>query len=767
LPDIQNLKEDEEIPKEVLEKLKVTLEDFEFALRNVQPSAMREVLIEIPKVKWADVGGLENVKEALKEAVEWPLKNPESFKNIGIKPPRGILLFGPPGCGKTMIAKAVANEAGVNFIAIKGPELLSKWVGESEQHIRDVFRRAKQVAPCIIFFDEIDSLAPRRGSDSGGAHVSEQVVSQLLTEMSGIEDMEGVLVLAASVTGDTPIMIKDISGTKIIPISEFVDRYYSEGEEGKEKSVYGVRCLGFEQKNSPKFTSGLRFGNSAFKNVRGVFRHKVDEIYEIEFIGGKVRTTGNHSVFIRTRNGIKALPVSNLKNGDILVDLPYNPGIGNNIKDTRAHIFDKQFDIKLPIFEPDISLQQAYDFSMGSPLSQHKISDIVGFNQATISNWKRGVNIPRGLSKKYFKHSLPEIVQVTPELMRLFGYYVAEGFARKEVDFCFNSKENNFIGDVKKLVKENFGLEPDAVRNITQNATNIIYYSKPLADFFARYCGKGAHAKHVPAFLFGAPFGYFKEFLRGYADGDGHTDKNGRLQITSVSKQLIVELNWLCRMHGIKSTINKFTVKAGRVIKGGKPLPETIAYRLNFGRTNNPFSPEKSNTKRAIIKSIKKVKFNGYVYDLCGCDNEAFFGGDTPVLLHNTNRPDIIDSALLRPGRFDRQVYVYAPDEKTRLQILKVHTKNMKLDKDVNVEKIAERTDGYSGADLEAVVREAGLNALRENINAKEVSKKHFDDALKKIKASITEDMFVKYTKAVEELQKAKLEEKEKSRYIG
>ena len=320
---------------------------------------------------------------------------------------------------------------------------------------------------------------------------------------------------------------------------------------------------------------------------------------------------------------------------------------------------------------------------------------------------------------------------------------------------------------MKKLVKENFGLEPDAVRNITQNATNIIYYSKPLADFFARYCGKGAHAKHVPAFLFGAPFGYFKEFLRGYADGDGHTDKNGRLQITSVSKQLIVELNWLCRMHGIKSTINKFTVKAGRVIKGGKPLPETIAYRLNFGRTNNPFSPEKSNTKRAIIKSIKKVKFNGYVYDLCGCDNEAFFGGDTPVLLHNTNRPDIIDSALLRPGRFDRQVYVYAPDEKTRLQILKVHTKNMKLDKDVNVEKIAERTDGYSGADLEAVVREAGLNALRENINAKEVSKKHFDDALKKIKASITEDMFVKYTKAVEELQKAKLEEKEKSRYIG
>src|SRR5438876_1074014 len=153
--------------------------------------------LEIPKVKWSDIGGLERVKQSLKEMVEWPLKNPDSFDRLGIKPPRGILLYGPPGTGKTLLAQAVANESGANFISVKGPELLSKWVGESEKLIRDLFKRAKQVAPCIIFFDEMDSLAPRRGAYSG-SHATESVVSQLFTEMSGLEELNGVVVVAAS-----------------------------------------------------------------------------------------------------------------------------------------------------------------------------------------------------------------------------------------------------------------------------------------------------------------------------------------------------------------------------------------------------------------------------------------------------------------------------------------------------------------------------------------------------------------------------------------
>ncbi len=196
LPEIRKLREDETIPKSLLEKLVVTKEDFENALKIVQPSAMREVFVEVPKVRWSDIGDLEEAKQQLREMVEWPLKYPHAFERLGIEPPRGILLYGPPGTGKTLLAKAVANESGANFISVKGPELLSKWFGESEQKIRELFRRARQVAPCIIFFDEIDAMAPRRGL--GMHEATERIVSQLLTEMSGIEETKGVVVIAAT-----------------------------------------------------------------------------------------------------------------------------------------------------------------------------------------------------------------------------------------------------------------------------------------------------------------------------------------------------------------------------------------------------------------------------------------------------------------------------------------------------------------------------------------------------------------------------------------
>lgn len=197
LPDMGAIKENAPIPDEILKKLIVSKDDFDHALKMVEPSAMREVLIEIPKVKWTDIGGLEEAKKLLKESIEWPLKYPDSFKQLGIKPPTGVLLYGPPGCGKTLLAKAVANESGSNFISVKGPELLSMWVGESEKHVRDIFRRAKQVAPSIIFFDEVDALVPKRGRGSD-SQITERVVSQLLAEISGLEDLNDVVVVAAT-----------------------------------------------------------------------------------------------------------------------------------------------------------------------------------------------------------------------------------------------------------------------------------------------------------------------------------------------------------------------------------------------------------------------------------------------------------------------------------------------------------------------------------------------------------------------------------------
>jgi len=196
LPDFK-LHEDEAIPQDVLERLFITQKDFQDALKVVRPSAMREVLVEIPNIKWGDIGGLEDMKQELREAVEWPLKQPQAFTRLGVKPPRGILMYGPPGTGKTLLAKAVANESGANFILVKGPELLSKWVGESEKAVREVFHKARQTSPTIVFFDEVDALAPKRGM-GGDNNVTERVVNQLLTEMDGLVELNDVVVIAAT-----------------------------------------------------------------------------------------------------------------------------------------------------------------------------------------------------------------------------------------------------------------------------------------------------------------------------------------------------------------------------------------------------------------------------------------------------------------------------------------------------------------------------------------------------------------------------------------
>ncbi|XP_034038064.1 ATPase family protein 2 homolog [Thalassophryne amazonica] len=184
--------------QQLMGSVTVTLEDLQWAMSLVKPSAMREVAIDVPKVHWSDVGGMEEVKLKLKQAVEWPLRHPEAFTRMGIEPPKGVLLYGPPGCSKTMIAKALANESGLNFLAIKGPELLSKYVGESERAVREVFRKARAVSPSIVFFDEIDAVASGRGSASGSGGVGDRVLAQLLTEMDGIEQLRDVTVLAAT-----------------------------------------------------------------------------------------------------------------------------------------------------------------------------------------------------------------------------------------------------------------------------------------------------------------------------------------------------------------------------------------------------------------------------------------------------------------------------------------------------------------------------------------------------------------------------------------
>ena len=188
---------DDDIPEEVLEEMSVTADDFDDALKEIEPSAMREVFVEISDVTWRDVGGMGPVRQEIVESVEWPLRRPAKFEEMGIRPPRGVLLYGPPGTGKTLIARAVARETKANFISVKGPQLLSKWVGESEKAVREVFKKARQVSPAIIFFDELDAIAPMRGMEEG-PRTSERVVNQLLAELDGLETLKDVVVIGAT-----------------------------------------------------------------------------------------------------------------------------------------------------------------------------------------------------------------------------------------------------------------------------------------------------------------------------------------------------------------------------------------------------------------------------------------------------------------------------------------------------------------------------------------------------------------------------------------
>jgi len=213
--------DEEDIPPSLIDRMIIKRGDFRGALNEVEPSAMREVLVELPKISWDDVGGLADEKGQVKESVEWPMNSPEKFDRMGISPPAGVLLYGPPGTGKTLMAKAVANETNANFISVRGPQLLSKWVGESEKAIRQTFRKAKQVSPTVIFFDELDSLAPGRGGDTG-SNVSERVVNQLLTELDGLEDMEDVMVVGATNRPDMidPALIRSGRFDRLVMVGE-------------------------------------------------------------------------------------------------------------------------------------------------------------------------------------------------------------------------------------------------------------------------------------------------------------------------------------------------------------------------------------------------------------------------------------------------------------------------------------------------------------------------------------------------------------------
>ncbi len=691
-----------------------------------------------PKVTFEDVAGVDEAKEELQEIIEF-LKHPKKFQALGAKIPRGVLLVGPPGSGKTLLAKAIAGEAAVPFFSISGSEFVEMFVG-----------------------------------------------------------------VGASVTGDTPVLIRDKQGIRLVPIGEFVDHHYGEGEEDFVVPIGGVETLGYEPRASSFRGRLFGFEASAWKRVRGVYRHKANEIFEIHYLGGILRATGDHSVFVRGHGGIKPKAVRALKPGDVLVDLPFKvrrefDRLVGTVHEIRAHRFEDVPPMTLPVEPRDEASVDAFQYAVANAgrMPQHAIAERIGVSQATVGHWQSGKHQPRGLSTRLKKTPIPDEVLVTPSLLKLFGYYTAEGRECGALEFCFGSHEKELIEDCRQAMRAIFDLEP-GVEKTEDNATRLIYRSAALGRFFARYCGTGSRNKRVPELLWTLPYPYFLAYLEGCARGDGYTTSDGKLEITSVSRRLIRELAWLCAMHGIKCGVGHGYQRGGRIIKS-TPLPDCEYWRLTIGRTSNPLLRVLGGHehKKAIVQRVARQPFDGYVYDLCGCDNEAFFGGEKPVLLHNsrvrdlfdqakksapdlvfideidavgrqrgaglggghdereqtlnqllvemdgfdpnagiiviaaTNRPDILDPALLRPGRFDRRVVVDNPDTKGRRAILDVHVRGKPLGEDVALDRLAKHTPGFSGADLANLVNEAALLAARRN--KKKITMSEMDEAIERV----------------------------------
>jgi ATP-dependent Zn protease len=669
-------------------------------------------------VSFKDYRGNREVLE-LAERVVILLRGVKKFKHMGGEAPKGVLLVGPPGTGKSYLAQAIATEAHVPFCYASAPSFQNMFFGVGNLRVMMIYaaarKKAREFGAAIVFIDEIDAIGASRAAGGNGVGTAGMLgglfgggmglLNELLLQMDppnvehgwlprllralglrrGRAKTDPVLTIGASVTGDTPIVVRKDGMVRRLTIGEFVDSFYRDDAAEGEVAVAGWQTLGYRGLANGRF--GGRedpnyFGQAAFVTLKGVFRHRVDHIFEIDYLGGSIRATGDHSVFVRSagRHGrIAAKRVDQLKPGDILVNLPCKVDRGANSRSAdRAHAFP------------------------GAPASL----PLAPFRSLRDRGRDDG-------------HAAPEHVALTPAFHRLIGYFLAVGFAgRSQIDFCLNRREQALAADIRALMAECFGCPRLRERTVGQ-AHHLTFSSAQVAHFLRQHVGADAHSKRLPAFLWQSDRASFIEFLRGYAAGghaagDGSENRRGDLTLVTVNRELAVDLNWLCRMHGMKTALGSYAVPARKIAPDGGTVAATRAYRLKIGMRSNPLAEKPfpfTYVEQPVVRAVRLVPFDGYVYDLCGCENEAFFGGESPVLLHNTNLPEVLDPALLRPGRFDHKITVDAPDMDGRKDVLEYYLAKVAHDPDFPVDRAAADTIGYTPAMIRHVVNEGVVYA--------------------------------------------------------
>jgi len=563
-------------------------EDTELVIKE-EPVREEAVGRGIPKVTWEDIGDLEDVKERIREIVEIPMRHPELFKHLGIEPPKGVLLYGPPGCGKTLLAKALANEIGAYFIAINGPEIMSKFYGESEARLREIFEEAEKNAPSIIFIDELDAIAPKREEVVG--EVEKRVVAQLLTLMDGLKERGKIIVIGATNRIDA-----------IDPALRRPGRFDREIEIPPPDKRARKEILLVHTRDVPLADDV-----------------DIDALAEITH-----GYTGADLAALVKEAAMSALRKF-LKSENIDLNKPIPPEKLVNLKVTRNDFLEA-----LKVVHPTLMREVFVE------VPEVRWSDIGGLNEV--------------------KQQLREAVEWPlkyPEIFEKVGIRPPKGVLLYGPPGCGKTL-------LAKAVATESGANFIAIRGPEVLSKWVGESERAIREIFRR-------ARQVaPAVIF------FDEI-------DAITPMRGQRHDSGVTDRIVNQL--LAEMDGI-----------------------------------------------TMLKNV--------------------------VVIGATNRIDIIDPALLRPGRFDRVIYVPPPDRRARLEILKVHTRKVPLANDVDLEKLAELTEGYSGADLEALVREAVMLALRERLEARPISMNYFLRALNTVKPSLSKDIVDRYVKLYEDLKR-------------
>ena len=766
---------------------------------KVKEEAAREAEIEGPRVSYEDIGGLHEEILKVREMIELPLKHPELFDRLGIDPPKGVLLHGPPGTGKTLIAKAVANESNANFYTINGPEIMSKFYGQSEENLRKIFEEAEKNAPSIVFIDEIDAIAPKRSEVHG--EVERRVVSQLLTLMDGLKGRGKLIVIGATNIPDSidPALRRpgrfdreiiigapDRNGRKEILqihtrgmpkktpfyrsiVLEELKSWIKDIEVPKlQKEIKSAQIE--EEKNKKELTTFEEKNDFLTKELSQLEQDLTKSQHKLYNLRSSKLEQTIDMLFLKKQRLKKDIDEINQKIEEIKESIEKNNAkileLENKIKDKKAIkklleleekmklsddllsviiVGQKETEHRLQLLDPNdsryIIIKNAQEDleKLLKKIEDQEIRDriIKGFESEDARN---------NIEKKSLDTMLNEIADVTygyvgadlaalarESAMNALRRYLPEIDLEKPIPVELLEKMEVTIEDFKNAHR---GIEPSAMREFLIEIPKISW-----ADI-----GGLEEAKQQLQEAVEWPLTRPDVFKRM-----GITPPRGILLYgpPGTGKTL------LAKAVAGESKANFLTIKGPEVIskwvgeseKGVRELfkkARQVAPSIVFLDEIDSIAPhrgiyEGSHVTDSVVNQL-----------LTSIDGLESMEG--VVVIGATNRPDIIDPGLLRPGRFDRLVLIRSPDKKARLEIFKIHTKSMPIDKDVDFEELSELCENYSGADIEALCREAAMLAIRENPEAKKVKKSHFEKAMESVRASITKDMIKVYEKMSENL---------------